>query len=82
MSITKVSRKGQITLHKDIRRKLGIKPGDILEEGVLNGEIVLRRSQSPSMSLKGIGKKTKSRLKIRDSTELVRQMRREDIEEL
>jgi len=82
MSVTKVSKKGQITLHKEIRRKLGIKSGDILEEQVLNDEIILRRSESPSVALRGIGKKTKNRLKIKNSTEFIRQMRTEDSEEL
>jgi len=81
MSITKVSRKGQITLHEDVRKKLGIKPGDILEEGVVDGKIVLVRSKTPSVSLRGIGKKTKKQLSL-DSTELVRRMRAEDREEL
>ena len=83
MSVTKVSRKGQITLHDDVRRKLGIKPGDILEEEVQGREIILRLSDSPSVGLRGIGKKTKKRLGFIDSTELVRRMRREeDREEL
>jgi AbrB family looped-hinge helix DNA binding protein len=81
MSITKVSRKGQITLHEDVRKKLGIKPGDILEEGVEDGKIVLIRSETPSVSLRGIGKKTKKQLSV-DSTELLRRMRTEDREEL
>ncbi len=50
MSITRVSRKGQITLHKDIRNKLGIKPGDILEEVVMDAEIILKPSDSSSIS--------------------------------
>ena len=82
MSVTRVSRKGQITLHEDVRKKLGIEPGDMLEEEVNDGKIVLRRSESPSVSLKGIGKKTKGRLRISDSTKLVRRMRTEDREEL
>ena len=57
MSITKVSRKGQITLHEHVRKELGIEPGDMLEEQVENGKIVLRLSESPSVSLRGIGKK-------------------------
>jgi len=81
MSITKVSRKGQITLREGVRRELGIKPGDILEEEVEDGKIILRPSDSPSVSLKGIGKKTKKQLII-DSTELIRRMRKEDREEL
>jgi hypothetical protein len=39
-------------------------------------------SKGASDSLKGIGKKTKERVKIRDSTEMIRQIRREDLEEL
>jgi AbrB family looped-hinge helix DNA binding protein len=80
MSVTRVSRKGQITLHKDVRKKLGIKPGDMLEEEVVNGEIILKPSDLPSVTLKGIGRKTKRCLKA-NATELVRSMRREDREE-
>jgi AbrB family looped-hinge helix DNA binding protein len=82
MPFTRVSRKGQITLHKEVRNKLGIKPGDVLEEEVVNGEIILKLSEMPSVTLKGIGKKTKERLKVVNATELVRSMRREDREEL
>lgn len=81
MSLTKVSRKGQITLHEHVRTKLGIKAGDILEEEVRGDKIILTPTQSPSQSLRGIGKRTKKRLGV-DSTELVRQMRKEDREEL
>jgi len=81
MSITKVSRKGQITLHEHVRKELGIEPGDMLEEQVEDGKIILRPSESPSVRLRGIGKKSKKRLKLDDSTELVRRMRREDREE-
>jgi AbrB family looped-hinge helix DNA binding protein len=80
MSVTRVSRKGQITLHKDVRNKLGLKPGDVLEEEVVNGKIILKPSDTPSVTLKGIGRKTKKRLKV-NATELVRSMRREDREE-
>jgi hypothetical protein len=52
----------------------------VLEEEELNGKIILKPSESPSISLKGIGKKTKMRLKI-DSTQLVRRIRTEDREE-
>jgi len=81
MSITKVSKKGQITIHRQMRKELGIEPGDILEEAVENGKIILKRSENPSVSLRGIGKKAKRRLRV-DSTELVRSMRKEDREEL
>ncbi len=80
MAITRVSRKGQTTLSGDVRRKIGIVPGDLLEEDVESGRIILKLADRPSVSLRGIGKKTKRRLKI-DSTELVHRMRKEDIEE-
>jgi len=82
LSITKVSRKGQITLHEHVRKELGIKPGDILEEQVENGKIVLRLSEAPSVSLRGIGKRTKKRLRIENSTEYLNRLRRKDYEEL
>jgi AbrB family looped-hinge helix DNA binding protein len=82
LSITKVSKKGQITLHEHVRKALGIEPGDLLEEQVESGKIILKPSESPSVSLRGIGRKTKKRLKFVDSTEFLRRTRREDREEL
>lgn len=81
MSVTKVSKKGQITLHKEVRDKLGIKPGDVLEEEVEQDRVVLRLSAGPSAALRGIGKRTRRKLGL-EATELVRKMREEDEEEL
>jgi AbrB family looped-hinge helix DNA binding protein len=41
MFAAKVSRKGRITLRENVCRELGIKPGDMLEEEVEDGMIIL-----------------------------------------
>jgi len=67
-------------LHKKIRDTVGIRPGDILDEQVEDGKIILTRSKKPSESLRGIAKKTKAALGM-NATELVRSLRTEDEEE-
>lgn len=80
MTLTGVSRKGQITLHEHVRTKLDIEPGDVLEEQVQGDKIILTPSQLPSESMREIGKKTKKRMRV-DSTQLIHLMRTEDQEE-
>ena len=46
--IVKVTRKGQITLPKEIRDKLSIKEGDYLEVVLQGDRIVLRRLEYPT----------------------------------
>ena len=43
-SHVRVKRKGQVTIPSDIREKLGIEEGAILEIQALDGDIVLRRT--------------------------------------
>ncbi|AJC71647.1 MAG: AbrB/MazE/SpoVT family DNA-binding domain-containing protein [Thermococcus sp.] len=44
MSLTKVTRNYQITIPSDIRKKLGIKVGDVLVVDVEDGKIVIKKS--------------------------------------
>ena len=45
MSLTKVTRNYQITIPSDVRKKLGIKVGDILLVEVEDGKVVLKKSE-------------------------------------
>jgi AbrB family looped-hinge helix DNA binding protein len=51
---TTVTRKGQVTIPIDIRRRLGIKEGDKLAVEVHDDEIVFRRAQSYAERTAGI----------------------------
>ncbi len=44
MSLTKVTRNYQITIPSEIRKKLGIKVGDVLIVDVEDGKIVIKKS--------------------------------------
>ena len=50
MATTKITRKGQVTIPADIRRKLGIQEGDIFTVHEQNGQVVLE-SQSRELRL-------------------------------
>jgi AbrB family looped-hinge helix DNA binding protein len=52
MSKTKITRKGQVTIPKEIRDKLSLKESDNLEVKVINNFIVMERIKSFD-SLKG-----------------------------
>jgi AbrB family looped-hinge helix DNA binding protein len=45
MGITKVTRNYQITIPSDVRKKLGIKVGDVLVVDVEDGKVVLKKSE-------------------------------------
>jgi AbrB family looped-hinge helix DNA binding protein len=45
---TKISSKGQVVLPGQIRRKLGLRPGDALEAAIEGDRIVLRRLAPPA----------------------------------
>ena len=51
MPITTVSSRYQITLPAEVRKALGIKPGDQLEVEVKGGRIVLRLARPPLREL-------------------------------
>ena len=82
MSITKVSSKGQITIPKEIRDELDLKPGTRVILEAVGGQAILKPLETPSKSMKGIGRKTKKQLGNLTAVELVRKMRLEDGEEL
>ncbi len=46
MEISKLSVKGQITIPKEIRKAIGLQPGDMVSYSVDNGVILLKRLQS------------------------------------
>jgi len=78
--ITKISSKGQVTIPKEIREYLGVRPGDRLEFEIVDGNVIVRLSKKPSDSILGIGLKVKEKLGL-TATDLVYKMRREDFEE-
>lgn len=82
MSLTTVSSKGQITIPKPIRERMGLTPGDKVRVMVQGEHIVIERVKLPSESMPGIGSKTKKHLGEKPAVELVKEMRREDTEEL
>ena len=43
MQASKLSSKGQITIPREIREKLGIKPGDLVAYEARDGEVILKR---------------------------------------
>jgi AbrB family looped-hinge helix DNA binding protein len=73
MAKTRVTSKGQVTVPKEVRERLGLRPGDELEFIEENGVYRLRKRVDP-----GVFKKYRGYLKElagRDSDELVREMR-------
>lgn len=54
-----LNQKSQIVISKQIRKRLGLKPGDHLAAEVEGDKIVLRlKPQSPAARLRGLGKGT------------------------
>ena len=81
MSIVKISSKGQVTIPKEVREALGLKPGDRVEIKVEGNIAVLEPLRKPSESMRGLGCKAKEKLGV-SAAELVHRLRREDEEEL
>ncbi|BAD86418.1 transcription regulator, SpoVT/AbrB family [Thermococcus kodakarensis KOD1] len=73
MGITKVTRNYQITIPSDIRKKLGIKVGDVLVIEIEDGKAVIKKSDLELPLLPG-GKG----LKIEDIEEAIRKGQGED----
>ena len=67
MGLTKVTRNYQITIPSDVRKKLGIKEGDVLVVDVEDGKVVLKKSELELPLLPG-GKA----LKVEDIDEAIR----------
>ena len=82
MSITKISSKGQITIPKEIRDKLKLRPGDRVLMEATEQTAVIKPLKKPSESMRGIGKDTKKKLNNLTAAELLEKMRMEDEEEL
>jgi len=82
MSNTKISSKGQITIPKEVRDKLNLKPGDRIIVEAREHAAIVRPLKKPSESMRGIGKRTKQKLGNITAVELTRKMREEDEEEL
>ncbi|ASJ13217.1 AbrB/MazE/SpoVT family DNA-binding domain-containing protein [Thermococcus thioreducens] len=45
MGLTKVTRNYQITIPSDVRKKMGIRVGDVLVVDVEDGKVVLKKSE-------------------------------------
>lgn len=82
MGNTRISSKGQITIPKEIRDKLNLKPGDRIIVEAREHAAIVRPLKKPSKSMRGIGKSTKQKLGNITAVELTRKMREEDEEEL
>ncbi|NJE46766.1 AbrB/MazE/SpoVT family DNA-binding domain-containing protein [Thermococcus sp. GR7] len=67
MGLTKVTRNYQITIPSDVRKKLGIRVGDVLVVEVKDGKVVLKKSELELPLLPG-GKG----LKVEDIEEAIR----------
>ena len=80
MSNTKISSKGQITIPKEVRDKLNLKPGDRIIVEAREHAAIVRPLKKPSESMRGIGKRTKQKLGNITAVELTRKMREEDEE--
>lgn len=81
MYTTTISRKGQITLAKDVRDTLRLKAGNKLDMMIEGDRIIIALSKKPSTSMRGIGKGTKKIPKA-NAVDPIRRLRREDKEEL
>lgn len=58
-AVVKLNKKSQIVISKQMRKALGLKPGDQLAAVVEGGKIVLRpKPKNPAARLRGIGKGT------------------------
>ncbi len=73
MTKTKVTTKGQVTIPKDVRQRLGLRPGDELEFVEEDGVFKLRKRIDPQVFKKYRG--YLKELAGRDSDDLVREMR-------
>lgn len=73
MAKTRITSKGQVTIPKHVRERLGIRPGDELEFIEEDGVFKLRKRIDPEVFRKYLG--FLKELAGQDSDELVREMR-------
>ena len=73
MAKTKITSKGQVTIPKEVRERLGLRPGDELEFTEEDGVFRLRKRVDPEVFKKYRG--YLKELAGRDSDDLVREMR-------
>jgi AbrB family looped-hinge helix DNA binding protein len=72
MSTATMTSKGQTTIPKDIREKLGLKPGDRLHFVTLaDGSVRLLAQNLPITALKGMLRKPKRALTVEDMNEVI-----------
>jgi len=74
MSIAKISSKGQITIPKEVRKLLKLKPGDRVKIEVKGDFAILKPLKKPSESMKGLGRNIKKKLKL-TAVELIHELR-------
>lgn len=55
MEITSVTRKGQVTIPKELRQRLGIRQGSKVEFSVVGDDVVMRVRSSPAAVLPSSG---------------------------
>ena len=73
-----LSEKGQITIPKAIREKLGLVPGSILEFGALNGRLIARKQMAHDVFKKWRGRgKLPKRLTVDSYLKRVRDAHRD-----
>ena len=75
MAKTKITTKGQVTIPKEVRERMGLRPGDELEFTEEDGVFHLRKRVDPEVFKKYRG--YLKELAGQDSDELVREMRGE-----
>jgi AbrB family looped-hinge helix DNA binding protein len=73
---TRITSKGQVTIPKEFRERLGVKSGDAVEFQEKNGEVVVRKkaTKSPFDEWHGY---LKDRLRGKRTDEIIREMRGE-----
>jgi AbrB family looped-hinge helix DNA binding protein len=72
MSTATMTSKGQTTIPKDIREKLGLKPGDRIHFVTLpDGTVRLLAQNLPITALKGMLRKPKRALTVEDMNEAI-----------
>lgn len=75
-AITRVTRKGQVTIPKKFRERLGVRGGDQVEFSEKNGDVVVRKQTGKSPFDKWHGY-LKMRLRGKRTDEIIREMRGE-----